>query len=53
MLDTVPSISHLSDVIVPQEVKPVNVTLDLAEDGTLILSGYIRVREGISEFQGA
>ncbi|KAJ3895920.1 heme peroxidase [Lentinula edodes] len=46
MLDTVPSSTTLSDVIIPLELKPVNITLDLVEDETgfhTVFAGYIRV----------
>lgn len=43
MLETVPSGVVLSDFVTPLSVKPVNVTLDFDNSGSLILTGYIRV----------
>ncbi|KAJ4486833.1 heme peroxidase [Lentinula lateritia] len=46
MLDTVPNSTTLSDVIIPLELKPVNITLDFVEDETgfhTVFAGYIRV----------
>jgi hypothetical protein len=43
MIETVPKGVDLSDVIVPQAVKPVNATLDPDPSGNLIFSGSIRV----------
>ncbi|KAJ3999040.1 heme peroxidase [Lentinula boryana] len=46
MLNTVPSSTTLSAVIVPVDVKPVNITLDFMEDEYgphIVFAGYIRL----------
>ncbi|KAJ7592204.1 heme peroxidase [Mycena floridula] len=43
MLDTVPATTTLSDAIVPNAVKPVNVSLNLDSTGNVIFSGYVRL----------
>ncbi|KAI9664515.1 MAG: hypothetical protein M1821_005961 [Bathelium mastoideum] len=42
MLNTVPSSVRLTDVVQPMQIKPVNVTFDLDQSGTLILRGALR-----------
>lgn len=44
MINTVPKGVTLSEPIVPNVVKPVNITLSLASNGGLQFSGVIRVR---------
>ncbi|KAL9097276.1 MAG: hypothetical protein Q9165_000703 [Trypethelium subeluteriae] len=44
MLNTVPANVRLTDVVEPMKIKPVNVTFDIDETGTMILTGAIRVR---------
>lgn len=44
MINTVPKGVVLTDVITPNAVKPVNISLGLASDGGLVFSGSIRVR---------
>jgi hypothetical protein len=46
MLNTVPKTVQLSDVIEPLPVKPHQLVLSLAANGTLAISGFIRVRNG-------
>lgn len=43
MINTVPKEVELSEVIVPLLVKPVNVTMGVLWDGTMSISGFIRV----------
>ncbi|KAF7301124.1 Peroxidase [Mycena indigotica] len=43
MLNTVPKSVQLTDVIDPLPVKPYQLALNLADDGSLELSGYIRI----------
>ena len=43
MINTVPKGVTLSEPIVPNVVKPVNITLSLTSDGSLRFSGAIRV----------
>ncbi|KAK0435078.1 heme peroxidase [Armillaria borealis] len=43
MIDTVPSNVHLTEVITPNVVKPVNVSLSLDNNGGVVFSGYIRL----------
>lgn len=43
MLNTVPKAVQLTDVIEPLAVKPYQLALTLASNGSLVLSGYIRV----------
>ncbi|KAJ1547940.1 hypothetical protein HK405_004574, partial [Cladochytrium tenue] len=44
LLDSVPAVSVLTDVLVPYEVKPVAVGFDAGDGGSLVFSGEIRVR---------
>lgn len=46
MINTVPKGVQLTDVIVPNVVKPVNISLSLDKSGGLVFSGAIRVRFG-------
>jgi hypothetical protein len=43
MVEVVPSDVHLSEIISPMQVKPINATLDFDISGNLIFKGYIRV----------
>ncbi|KAJ7499501.1 WSC domain-containing protein [Mycena latifolia] len=43
MLNTVPKAVQLSEVIEPLPVKPYELVLSLATNGTLIMTGYIRI----------
>jgi hypothetical protein len=43
MIEVVPSSVTLSEIISPQQVKPINATLDFDASGNLIFKGYIRV----------
>ncbi|KAJ7062951.1 heme peroxidase [Mycena amicta] len=43
MLNTVPNSVQLTDVVDPLPVKPSQLTLSLASDGSLQLAGYIRI----------
>jgi hypothetical protein len=43
MINTVPSFVKLTDPITPNPVKPVNIELQVADDGSLLFSGDIRV----------
>ncbi|KAJ7499491.1 heme peroxidase [Mycena latifolia] len=43
MLNTVPKTVQLSEVIEPLPVKPYELVLSLATNGTLIMTGYIRI----------
>ncbi|KAI1132648.1 heme peroxidase [Nemania abortiva] len=43
MIQTVPAHVALQDVVQPMDVKPVNVTWDIAADGRLVLSGSVRI----------
>ncbi|KAF8181890.1 heme peroxidase [Mycena galopus ATCC 62051] len=43
MIDTVPASVQLTEVIVPQEMKPVNISLAVDSNGDLQFSGYIRL----------
>ena len=43
MINTVPSGVSLQDAITPMAVKPVNVTFDFDDEGSLVFSGNIRV----------
>ncbi|KAF2235188.1 heme peroxidase [Viridothelium virens] len=42
MLNTVPANVRLTDVVEPMNIKPVNVTFDIDDTGTAILTGVIR-----------
>lgn len=44
MLNTVPKTVQLSEIIEPLPVKPFELVLSLASNGSLVMSGYIRVR---------
>lgn len=50
MVETVPKAVVLSDIISPMAIKPVNVTLDFSPNGSLILTGTIRVSYHILTF---
>lgn len=43
MINTVPAGVDLSPPISPMDVKPINVTFDLDSEGSLLLTGKIRV----------
>jgi len=43
MINTVPKGVQLTDPIVPNAVKPVNITLDLDATGRVVFSGFIRL----------
>ncbi|KAJ7477946.1 heme peroxidase [Mycena galericulata] len=43
MIDTTPASVHLTEVIVPQELKPVNISLEVDANGKVHFSGYIRL----------
>ncbi|KAJ7754154.1 heme peroxidase [Mycena maculata] len=43
MIDTIPSSVHLTDDIVPQELKPINISLAVDADGHVQFNGYIRL----------
>ena len=43
MVDTVPTGVTLTDPIVPNAVKPVDISLTLDANGNIVFSGYIRV----------
>ncbi|RDW64135.1 peroxidase-5 [Coleophoma crateriformis] len=49
MVETVPTGVVLSDVISPLAVKPINTTLDFDENGSLFLSGNIRILASSSD----
>lgn len=49
MINTVPAGIELGPPISPMEVKPVNVTFDLDGQGSLGISGKIRVRHEVYE----
>jgi hypothetical protein len=42
-IDTVPSGVELGQTITPMPIKPINVTFDIGANGTLMLSGIIRI----------
>lgn len=48
MINTVPATTTLTEPIVPNRVKPINVSLSIDDDGSVTFSGYIRV--GINLF---
>ncbi|KAK0186190.1 heme peroxidase [Armillaria mellea] len=48
MIDTVPSNVHLTEVITPNAVKPVNVSLILDNNGGVVFSGYIRFSDAVT-----
>ena len=49
MIETVPKAAILSDIIHPQTIKPINVTLDLDPQGGLSFTGVIRVSSSRSQ----
>ncbi|KAJ7446580.1 heme peroxidase [Mycena latifolia] len=46
MINTTPSSVKLTEIIVPKDVKPVNISLTVDLSGGVQFSGYIRVRSG-------
>jgi hypothetical protein len=44
MINTTPASVQLTDIIEPQEIKPVNISLSVDTTGRALFSGYIRVR---------
>ncbi|RYC61051.1 hypothetical protein CHU98_g5166 [Xylaria longipes] len=49
MIDTVPASVSLQDAIQPMSIKPINVTWDITENGTLALSGRVRILDKTSQ----